>query len=86
MIGSKTIELALPRVGMNMEEATIARWTKQPGEYFAAGEALYEIETDKVTQQIEAPFDGRLLEQRIAAGSVAQVGQTVCVAETSIFG
>ena len=35
------VVLKLPRVSMNMEEATVTRWHKQPGETFAAGEALY---------------------------------------------
>ena len=38
--------LKLARVGMNMQEATISKWHKQPGEAFTTGDVLYEIETE----------------------------------------
>lgn len=77
------VHLTLARVGMNMEEATIAAWYKRPGESFAAGEALYEIETEKVTQQITAPEAGILLEICVAEGEDAAVGDAVCVVDLS---
>jgi pyruvate/2-oxoglutarate dehydrogenase complex dihydrolipoamide acyltransferase (E2) component len=76
-------ELTLPRVGTNMEEATIVRWRKQAGDAFSRGECLYEIETDKVTFEVEAPFDGVLLEARVAETEIAQVGQVVCVVQAA---
>jgi len=76
-----TAELTLPRVGMNMEEATIIKWRVQPGQTFAAGETLYEIETDKVTFEVEAAVGGRLTEIRTAEGENATVGQVVGLAE-----
>jgi pyruvate/2-oxoglutarate dehydrogenase complex dihydrolipoamide acyltransferase (E2) component len=76
-----TVELKLVRVGMNMEEATIAKWYKQAGEVFAEGEPVYSIETDKVAYDVEAPFSGRLLEIKVPEGEVAAVGQTVALAE-----
>ena len=53
------ITLKLSRVGMNMQEATIAKWHKQVGDTFAKDEALYEIETEKVTQEVLAPGRAR---------------------------
>ena len=41
------LNLKLVRIGMNMEDATIVKWHKDLGERFAAGEAIYEIETEK---------------------------------------
>jgi len=70
-------ELQLVRVGTNMEEATIVRWNKQPGQQFKNGECLYEIETDKVTFEVEATFDGTLEEIKVPEGEVASVGQVV---------
>jgi pyruvate/2-oxoglutarate dehydrogenase complex dihydrolipoamide acyltransferase (E2) component len=75
------VNLKLNRVGMNMAEATIAKWHRQPGDSFKAGEALYEIETDKVTQDVTATGDGVLLEIVVPAGEIAQVGAVVCRAE-----
>lgn len=50
-------------------------------EAFKKGEPLYEIETEKVTQEIEAPGDGRLLEILVAEDEDADAGQEVCVVE-----
>ncbi len=76
------INLKLARVGMNMAEATIARWHKQPGDSFKSGDVLYEIETDKVTQEVTATADGKLLEILVPAGEIAVVGAAVCSVET----
>ena len=78
------IQLKLPRVGMNMEEANIVAWHKAPGDSFTSGEALYEFETEKVTQSFEASAEGRLLEIRVAEGEDAQVGDVVCVVEVDL--
>jgi pyruvate/2-oxoglutarate dehydrogenase complex dihydrolipoamide acyltransferase (E2) component len=73
--------LRLARVGMNMEEATIVKWHKQPGEHFQPGDKLYDFETEKVTEEVEATAPGRLLEINVPEGTVAQVGQVVCVVD-----
>ena len=75
------VNLKLNRVGMNMAEATIAKWHRKPGETFKAGEALYEIETDKVTQEVLASGDGTLVEIVVPEGEVAKVGAVVCRVE-----
>ena len=78
------IKLKLAAVGMNMEEATIVKWLKQPGESFTKGEPLYEIETEKVTQEVEAPGDGTLLEVLVAEDEDAEVDQEVCIVDISL--
>jgi pyruvate/2-oxoglutarate dehydrogenase complex dihydrolipoamide acyltransferase (E2) component len=78
------INLKLARVGMNMQEATIIKWHKQPGETFRTGEALYDIETEKVTQEIQASGDGTLVEILVPEGEEAQVGQAVCAIEMQL--
>ncbi|MBX5461990.1 MAG: acyltransferase [Steroidobacteraceae bacterium] len=78
------VNMKLARVGMNMAEATIAKWHKQPGEHFKAGDVLYEIETDKVTQEVTATSDGTLLEIKVPAGEIAEVGATVCVVDAQL--
>jgi pyruvate/2-oxoglutarate dehydrogenase complex dihydrolipoamide acyltransferase (E2) component len=78
------VSVKLGRYGMSMEEATIARWCVAPGQGFAAGDPIYEIETDKVTQAVEAEAPGTLLEIRVAEGDVAQVGDVVCVVDVAI--
>jgi pyruvate/2-oxoglutarate dehydrogenase complex dihydrolipoamide acyltransferase (E2) component len=72
------VSLKLPLFGMNMEEATIVKWHKRSGESFRKGEPLYEIETEKVTQEVEAPCDGTLTEIVAAEDTVVVVGGVVC--------
>jgi pyruvate dehydrogenase E2 component (dihydrolipoamide acetyltransferase) len=69
-------EVKLPRLGQGMESGTIVRWLKAEGETVAKGEPLYELDTDKVTQEVEAESDGVLLKIVIADGEV-DVGTTV---------
>jgi pyruvate/2-oxoglutarate dehydrogenase complex dihydrolipoamide acyltransferase (E2) component len=77
------ITLKLVRVGMNMQEATISKWLKSPGDSFAEGDALYAIETEKVAQDIVASGSGKLVEILVPAGQDARVGDGVCVVELS---
>jgi pyruvate dehydrogenase E2 component (dihydrolipoamide acetyltransferase) len=69
-------EVKLPRLGQGMESGTIVRWLKSEGEEVVKGEPLYELDTDKVTQEVEAESDGVLLKIVIADGEV-DVGTTV---------
>jgi pyruvate dehydrogenase E2 component (dihydrolipoamide acetyltransferase) len=69
-------EVKLPRLGQGMESGTIVRWLKSEGEEVSKGEPLYELDTDKVTQEVEADFDGVLLKIVVADGEV-DVGTTV---------
>ena len=78
------VNLKLNRVGMNMQEATIAKWHKRPGETFKTGDPLYEIETEKVTQEVTASGDGTLLEIFVPAGENAAVGAAVCAVEMKL--
>jgi pyruvate dehydrogenase E2 component (dihydrolipoamide acetyltransferase) len=69
-------EVILPRLGQGMESGTIVRWLKSEGEPVAKGEPLFELDTDKVTQEVEAETNGVLLKIAVAEGEVP-VGQTV---------
>ena len=55
-------EVKLPRLGQGMESGTIVKWLKAEGDRVEKGEPLYELDTDKVTQEVEAEADGVLLE------------------------
>ena len=77
------VNLKLNRVGMNMAEATIAIWHRRPGDSFKTGDALYEIETAKVTQEVMATGDGTLLEIVVPEGEIAEVGAVVCRVDLS---
>src|ERR687891_1149596 len=72
------VEVKLPRLGQGMESGTIVRWLKSEGEQVAKGEPLYELDTDKVTQEVEAEASGVLLKIAVAEGEVP-VGRTIAV-------
>ena len=69
-------ELKLPRLGQGMESGTIVRWLRSEGDHVERGEPLYELDTDKVTQEVEADVSGVLLRINVPRGEVA-VGGTV---------
>ena len=71
-------EIKLPRLGQGMESGTIVKWLKSEGDAVKKGEPLYELDTDKVTQEVEAESDGVLLKIVIADGEV-DVGTTVAI-------
>jgi pyruvate/2-oxoglutarate dehydrogenase complex dihydrolipoamide acyltransferase (E2) component len=76
------VSLKLPLFGMNMEQATIVKWHKRAGDRFAKGESLYEVETEKVTSEVEAPCDGLLIEVVAQEEQTVNVGDIVCHIET----
>jgi len=61
-----------------MESGTIVRWLKAEGDPVEKGEPLYELDTEKVTQEVEAEASGVLLKIAVAEGEV-DVGHTVAV-------
>ena len=71
-------EVKLPRLGQGMESGTIVKWLKSEGDKVEKGEALYELDTDKVTQEVEAEASGVLLKIAIPSGEV-EVGKTIAV-------
>ena len=71
-------EVKLPRLGQGMESGTIVKWLKSEGDKVEKGEPLYELDTDKVTQEVEAEASGVLLKIAISAGEV-EVGRTIAV-------
>src|SRR5437762_6059473 len=72
------VEIKLPRLGQGMESGTIVKWLKSEGEQVEKGEPLYELDTDKVTQEVEADASGVLLKIAVAEGEVP-VGRTIAV-------
>jgi len=71
-------EVKLPRLGQGMESGTIVKWLKAEGDQVEKGEPLYELDTDKVTQEVEAEASGVLLKITVPEGE-ADVGTTIAV-------
>ncbi|RTL82424.1 MAG: 2-oxoglutarate dehydrogenase complex dihydrolipoyllysine-residue succinyltransferase [Hyphomicrobiales bacterium] len=67
-------EIRVPTLGESVTEATIGRWFKKQGDVVRADEALAELETDKVTLEVNAPAAGVLAEITVKEGETVQPG------------
>lgn len=74
-----TIKVNFPKSGMGIDEGTIVRWLKAPGDKVAKGEVLVEIETAKAMQEVEAPASGTLSQILVGEGETAQVNSALAV-------
>ena len=72
-------QVTLPRLGQGMESGTIVRWLKSEGDRVEKGEPLYELDTEKVTQEVEADASGVLLRILAKEGEEIDVGKAVAV-------
>lgn len=70
-------DVTMPQLGMAQDAGKIVNWLKQPGDKVARGDALFEVETDKATMEVEAQADGFLTGVRAAAGDDVPVGQRI---------
>ena len=55
-------DIMTPTLGESVSEATVAKWSKQPGDVVKKDEILVELETDKVSLEVASPEDGVLSE------------------------
>ncbi len=69
-----TIEIRVPALGESVSEATVGRWFKTAGEHVKADEPVVELETDKVTLEVNAPASGVLSEIVVKEGDTVAVG------------
>jgi pyruvate/2-oxoglutarate dehydrogenase complex dihydrolipoamide acyltransferase (E2) component len=77
------VEITLPKFGLTMQEGNIVRWLKKEGENVNASEALFEIETEKITCEVEAPVTGTVTKILFPEGTVVPVSAVVAVIEPS---
>ncbi len=68
-------DILAPTLGESVSEATVARWTKKPGDVVKKDEVLVELETDKVSLEVAAPADGVLGEISAEEGATVTAGQ-----------
>lgn len=70
-------KVVMPKLGATMEEGTIDSWLVEIGEEVEEGDPIVEIQTDKITMEVEAEADGILLTQLYEAGETVPVQQTI---------
>lgn len=77
------VEIKVPSVGESVTEAVLAEWFKKDGDPVRKGEALYVIETDKVTLEVEAEADG-VLKISVIEGETVAIGAVVGTIDTAV--
>jgi 2-oxoglutarate dehydrogenase E2 component (dihydrolipoamide succinyltransferase) len=80
------IEIKVPTLGESVTEATVAKWFKAAGDAVAVDEALVELETDKVTVEVNAPAAGALKSISAAEGAEVQVGALLGILDEGAAG
>ncbi len=69
----------LPKWGLTMEEGTVTVWRKQEGEAVTEGEALADVETDKINNELPAPISGIVARILVPVGEAVPVGTTLAI-------
>ena len=77
-----SIEVKIPAVGESIESGIVSVWHKKSGDYVEAGEALFTLETDKVSTEITAETAG-LLETKVEEGQEVKIGEVVATIDDS---
>ena len=75
-------ELTMPKLRPEMKDGVLCAWLKEEGDTVTAGEPVFEIETDKVVNQIEATQSGILKKQLFEEGDTVNVDTPVAILET----
>ena len=78
------VPVIMPKFGMTQEDGTIIRWLKESGEPVEKGEAILEVQTDKVDMEVEAPASGILYDLRFGPDAVVPV--TTLIAQIALAG
>jgi pyruvate/2-oxoglutarate dehydrogenase complex dihydrolipoamide acyltransferase (E2) component len=77
--GTRTIEIAMPQMGISVAEGTIVEWRKRPGDWVEADEPVCDVSTDKVDVEIPSPAAGRLGRIVVEPGETVEVGAVLAV-------
>ena len=73
-------EVILPKWGLTMETGILSAWHKQEGDRVEAGEVIAEVETEKITNELEAPVSGVIASLLIDQGTEdIEVGTVLCI-------
>ena len=74
-------ELKMPRLRSDMGKGMLCAWLKEPGEAFEAGEALFEVEVEKMTSEVLAEEGGVMGRQLVEEGDEVEVGTVLAELE-----
>src|SRR5690242_14263386 len=77
------MDVIMPQLGETVAEGIVTRWYKKVGDTIKADEALFDVETDKVSTEIPAPTAGVIAEILVAEGTTVKVGARLAVIQES---
>src|SRR5215470_17656205 len=80
------VEIKVPALGESVTEATVAKWLVKVGDHVAIDQPLCELETDKVTVEVNATMAGSIVDLAVAEGATVQVGGVLCHIEAGAAG
>ncbi|UYN95745.1 MAG: 2-oxoglutarate dehydrogenase complex dihydrolipoyllysine-residue succinyltransferase [Enhydrobacter sp.] len=80
------VEIKVPALGESVTEATVAKWLVKAGDQVSVDQPLCELETDKVTVEVNATVAGTIVELAVAEGASVQVGGVLCHIEAGASG
>src|SRR6266567_2877591 len=72
------VEIKVPALGESVTEATVSKWLVKAGDSVAIDQPLCELETDKVTVEVNATVAGSIVDLAVAEGASVQVGGVLC--------
>ena len=80
------VEIKVPALGESVTEATVAKWLVKAGDAVAVDQPLCELETDKVTVEVNASVAGTIADLVVEEGASVQVGGLLCHIEAGAAG
>ena len=80
---AKTTDFILPKMGESITEGTILNWLVKEGDSFEEGDILVEVGTDKVDNEVPAPFGGTMVKHLASDGDVVEIGKPVAQIEAN---
>ncbi|WP_342626623.1 biotin/lipoyl-containing protein, partial [Reyranella massiliensis] len=81
-----SVEIKVPALGESVTEATVAKWLVKAGDAVAVDQPLCELETDKVTVEVNASVAGTIADLVVEEGASVQVGGVLCHIEAGAAG
>lgn len=71
--------VTMPKINPKSNEVIFGMWTKNVGDTIAAGEVLFEVETDKVVSEVESNFNGVLVETLVKENDTVKTGEAIAI-------
>ena len=74
-----SVNVTMPKWGLTMKKGKVTKWFKEEGDSVQKGEDLFEVETEKITNRVEAPANGILFQIVVPEGMTVEVGTILAI-------